>query len=83
MRCPPEKRRPTICGFVGGWLLPAAVLFLIEIPFKGSLWRPGGGEEVEDFLHERNCGQLRWRLLLLRYRSEYRDERLLCVLVVD
>lgn len=30
---------------------------MVELFPEGSLGRPGGGEEEEDFLHERNCGQ--------------------------
>ena len=30
-----------------------------ELTFQGSLGRSGRGEEEEDFLHERNCGQMR------------------------
>jgi hypothetical protein len=35
MRCPPEKRRPTICGRKRGWLLPAAGVDIFGMP-EGS-----------------------------------------------
>ena len=72
MRCPPEERRPTICGRNGGWLLPAAIVLGCEV-LEGPY---GGRAERRMNISLRNgivasFGSLR---LCLRYLKEYRVE---------
>lgn len=57
IQCPPEKRRPTICWFVNAGFRQQQSGIVLEGP-RGSLGGSSGGEEEEDLLHERNCGQL-------------------------
>ena len=71
MQCPPEKRRPTLCG---KWRLAVASSnsnVLTESP-KGLLWRSSGKED-EYFLEERNRGQFSFNPAdRYRYPDKYR-----------
>jgi len=57
MRCPPEERKAHYLWELWRLALASSNCRVVFLTFKGSLGWSGGGEEEEDFLHERNRGQ--------------------------